>query len=474
MAGGLSTSDAPLGLGGAAGGAASPLYYPAVALAALTRVLREPSLVAQHRATVPPIVTVLSELGTRATPLLPDVMPLLLAAASGPDPLLVEAVVRELGALVPALGLLSRPYVPPLLELVLAHLPGPHASIQAHCICLVEALCEALRAELTPHLEALLPRMLSILRTDRSDTRMPTLRVLHALGAMATSLGDAAPPVVGELLWLAQQRDAPMRPRRRAIKLLRLLFARLPLREHAAHTAHVMLALLGAADDAAELRQPALHCLHSLSDSLGDSMLSLSPNLASAVAAASASSPRATLSPGLGPHRAVGRLGALGASCRPSPLISRRSAPDDDSPLLEPAAPPRLDLTRGSAGRLDRLVDRSDSAVALPALGASPTASLDAGSFALPPAAPSVGTMAAAAAAATAALDGAEAGCEDGAGGSSTAAPAVDAAALATAWAGAAERATRDEWSEWLRRLALEQLRAPLFIDRCDDSLPST
>ena len=120
---------------------------------------------------------------------------------------------------------------------VLAHLPGPHASIQAHCICLVEALCEALRAELTPHLEALLPRMLSILRTDRSDTRMPTLRVLHALGAMATSLGDAAPPVVGELLWLAQQRDAPMRPRRRAIKLLRLLFARLPLREHAAHTA---------------------------------------------------------------------------------------------------------------------------------------------------------------------------------------------------------------------------------------------
>ena len=142
MAGGLSTSDAPLGLGGAAGGAASPLYYPAVALAALTRVLREPSLVAQHRATVPPIVTVLSELGTRATPLLPDVMPLLLAAASGPDPLLVEAVVRELGALVPALGLLSRPYVPPLLELVLAHLPGPHASIQAHCICLVEARCE--------------------------------------------------------------------------------------------------------------------------------------------------------------------------------------------------------------------------------------------------------------------------------------------------------------------------------------------
>ena len=72
------TPIAALGLGGAAGAASNPLYYPAVALAALTRILREPSLAAQHRAAVAPIVTVLGDLGAKSVPLLPAVLPLLL------------------------------------------------------------------------------------------------------------------------------------------------------------------------------------------------------------------------------------------------------------------------------------------------------------------------------------------------------------------------------------------------------------
>lgn len=76
-AGGATAADSTVvSLGGA--GAASPLYYPAVSLAALTRVLREPSLVAQHAAAVPPIVAVLSAQGAKAVPLLPAVLPLLL------------------------------------------------------------------------------------------------------------------------------------------------------------------------------------------------------------------------------------------------------------------------------------------------------------------------------------------------------------------------------------------------------------
>ena len=59
---------------------------------------------------------------------------------------------------------------------------------QAHCLLLVEQLCLALRSELAPHLDALLPPMLDVLRTDATETRMPTLRVLHALAVMAPLL----------------------------------------------------------------------------------------------------------------------------------------------------------------------------------------------------------------------------------------------------------------------------------------------
>ena len=165
-----------------------PDFYPSMALRALTRILRDASLSAHHSMVVHAMVGILRSLGpSKCLPFLPAVMPLLLHTSYTADPVLQEVAIQHLGQLISITGLHLRGYIGPLIALAREHLDS-HSTIQMHCISVLEHLCAAMGEEFQQHLAPLIPKLLSILLSDRTDSRQPTLNVLHALEVFEQNL----------------------------------------------------------------------------------------------------------------------------------------------------------------------------------------------------------------------------------------------------------------------------------------------
>jgi FKBP12-rapamycin complex-associated protein len=137
-------------------------------------------------------------------PHLPVVMPLLLQTSQSPEPALREVAVEQLGHLVSIMGLHVRSYLPSLLALARDHLKVV-SSVQTHCISLLEHLCKALADEFGQHLPPLMPRLLAILHSDRTERRLPTQRVLHALETFNQNIHNQLHLVVPAVMRLCEQ-----------------------------------------------------------------------------------------------------------------------------------------------------------------------------------------------------------------------------------------------------------------------------
>ena len=245
-----------------------PDFYPSVALRALTRILRDASLSAQHGMVICAMVGILRSLGgaSQCLPFLPVVLPRLLHTGHNGGPQLREVAVEQLGHLIGIIGLHVRGYVPAVLALAQEHLHLP-SSIQVHCIAVLEQLCLALCDEFQRHLASLMPKLLAILHSDCTERRRPTLKVLHALGVFDQNLQEHLHLVVPAVLRLCEQHDAPRRARSRAVRLFGWLCSRLDLREYASQLLHgLMRVLRGAAE---EERNHVLATLCALLSSLG-------------------------------------------------------------------------------------------------------------------------------------------------------------------------------------------------------------
>jgi len=245
-----------------------PDFYPSVALRALTRILRDASLSAQHGMVICAMVGILRSLGgaSQCLPFLPVVLPRLLHTGHNGGPQLREVALEQLGHLIGIIGLHVRGYVPAVLALAQEHLHLP-SSIQVHCIAVLEQLCLALCDEFQRHLATLMPKLLAILHSDCTERRRPTLKVLHALGVFDQNLQEHLHLVVPAVLRLCEQHDAPRHARSRAVRLFGRLCSRLDLREYASQLLHgLMRVLRGAAD---EERNHVLATLCALLSSLG-------------------------------------------------------------------------------------------------------------------------------------------------------------------------------------------------------------
>ncbi|KAL1495778.1 hypothetical protein AB1Y20_016640 [Prymnesium parvum] len=205
-------------LGGAVGPAHAD-FYPTVALRALTRILRDPSLSAHHAMAIQSITQVLQSLGVKCVPFLPAVHPLLLHASRSADASLRETAVEHLGYMVGIIRLHVRKYVPSLLALVQEHLRSP-GLIQIHCIAVVEQLSSVLNDEFRGHLVALMPMLLSILHADSSDRRLPTLKLLRALRVFSHNMAAQLHMVLPAVLRICEQVDTMARVRTEALQLL--------------------------------------------------------------------------------------------------------------------------------------------------------------------------------------------------------------------------------------------------------------
>ncbi|KAG7397333.1 phosphatidylinositol kinase- protein kinase tor1 [Phytophthora boehmeriae] len=140
---------------------ASEAYFPTVAIHALLRILREPSLNAHHHGVVQAIMFIFKSLSTQCVPFLKYILPPFLRVLARGEPRLRESLFLQLTTLISIVHAHMKPFFPPIMVLALrfwgAHLP--------QIVRLVEKISQAAPHEFrTQYFPKLLPKLLEVLQ----------------------------------------------------------------------------------------------------------------------------------------------------------------------------------------------------------------------------------------------------------------------------------------------------------------------
>ncbi|KAL3656617.1 hypothetical protein V7S43_018522 [Phytophthora oleae] len=140
---------------------ASEAYFPTVAIHALLRILREPSLNAHHHGVIQAIMFIFKSLSTQCVPFLKYILPPFLRVLSRGEPRLRESLFLQLTTLISIVNAHMKPFFQPIMVLALrfwgSHLP--------QIVRLVEKISQAAPHEFrTQYFPKLLPKLLEVLQ----------------------------------------------------------------------------------------------------------------------------------------------------------------------------------------------------------------------------------------------------------------------------------------------------------------------
>lgn len=140
---------------------ASEAYFPTVAIHALLRILREPSLNAHHHGVIQAIMFIFKSLSTQCVPFLKYILPPFLRVLSRGEPRLRESLFLQLTTLISIVNAHMKPFFPPIMVLALRFW-GSHL---AQIVRLVEKISQAAPHEFrTQYFPKLLPKLLEVLQ----------------------------------------------------------------------------------------------------------------------------------------------------------------------------------------------------------------------------------------------------------------------------------------------------------------------
>ena len=306
---------------------ASEHFYPTVALNALLRVLRDPSMTSHHHMVVRSIMYIFQALGLNCVQYLPAVMPVVMQVMhtcevgaaqreGGPAPRvdttsphacfqllklkhdkllsnlaclglkcavrhyswdgLREFMLAQLTALVAIIRGHVRRYLDDILGIIRTFW-GPNLLLR-QMLRLCEELATALHDEFRAHLPDLLPRMIAVLSdSERSGNFSAVPSVLHALEAFGCAVDEHLHLMLPALVRLFRPGVAPVPQHIRAtvMRSLATLLPRMQLAGHASAVVHPLTRVLDG--PVKELRRDAMLALTSLAYALGQDFLLFLP-----------------------------------------------------------------------------------------------------------------------------------------------------------------------------------------------------
>jgi FKBP12-rapamycin complex-associated protein len=163
-------------------------YFPTVAINALMRILRDPALSQHHSKVIQAVMFILRSLGLKCVSFLHQIIPPFLHVMRHYDSSLRETLFQQLGVLVSIVKQNMRTYLDPIFEVV--HYYWNDQNPSEAILGLIEKIAIALRDEFKIYLPDLLPQLLRVLSSDRTEHRRPTVKVLHALETFGSNLDD--------------------------------------------------------------------------------------------------------------------------------------------------------------------------------------------------------------------------------------------------------------------------------------------
>ncbi|CAM6130085.1 unnamed protein product [Calypogeia fissa] len=264
---------------------ASEEYYPTVAINALMRVLRDPSLSTYHLKVVGSLTYIFKKMGLASVQYLPKVMPDLFHTVRTCEEGLRDFIFWCLAALVSIVRQHIRKYLPELLTLVSEFwsslmLPvSGRTSGGSPVLNLVEHLCIALNDEFRIFLPEILPRCVQVLSdAERSGDYTYVPPVLHTFEVFGGSVDEHMHLLLPALVRLFRPDVdvAPVETRRAAIKTLTRLLPRVQVSGHVSALMHPFTRVLDGNVD--ELRKDAVDAICALAIPLGADFIIFVPS----------------------------------------------------------------------------------------------------------------------------------------------------------------------------------------------------
>ncbi|XP_064459506.1 serine/threonine-protein kinase mTOR-like [Ornithodoros turicata] len=240
-------------------------FYPAIAVSALMRVMRDPTLSQHHTIVVTALVRIIKSLGLRCVPYIPQVVPSLLNVIRTADTSFREFLFQQLGLLIAIVKQHIRNYLDDIF-LLIKEFWNVNSPIQSTIIMLVEQIVMSLGSEIKVYLPKLVPQALKVFMHDTSPDRTVTAKLLVALQKFKYNLDDYLHLVLPPVVKLFDSQDVPLQVRMTALETIDVLSESLDFSEFASRIIHPLVRTL---DTTPELSSQAMDTLCALVIQLG-------------------------------------------------------------------------------------------------------------------------------------------------------------------------------------------------------------
>eukprot|EP00794_Sanderia_malayensis_P007416 gene7416-8236_t len=242
-------------------------FYPAVAIAALMRIMRDPALSSHHNTVIQAVQFIFNSLGMKGVQYLPQLMPSYLNVIRTSDPTFREYMLQQLGKMISIVRQHIRNYLDEISALIKEYWTvNSPVTLQSTIIRLVEELAVALGGEFKLYLPQIVPQMLKVFIHDSSPGRTVTAKLLTAIQKFGPSFDDYLHLIIPPVVMLFDSADTPMLVREAALQTLEKLCDSVDLREFSARIIHPLIRVL---DTVSELRSTAMNALAALVMQLG-------------------------------------------------------------------------------------------------------------------------------------------------------------------------------------------------------------
>ncbi|KAJ3138476.1 phosphatidylinositol kinase- protein kinase tor1 [Physocladia obscura] len=200
-------------------GPSSDEFYPMVAITALMKVMQDVSANNHHANAVSAAISIFEKSGLKCVPLLPKVMPQLLATMRLSTIVELEFYVAKLADLTTIVKRHIHPYLAEIFEVVKDRW-NVSTNFKLNSLALLDAIANAVQSDLKVFLPSVLPQILQIFELDATDNRAPTKRVLESLVSLRSGFDEHLHLVVPIIVRLFENMALPLMLRKNAIQVI--------------------------------------------------------------------------------------------------------------------------------------------------------------------------------------------------------------------------------------------------------------
>ncbi|XP_062572359.1 serine/threonine-protein kinase mTOR-like [Saccostrea cucullata] len=239
--------------------------YPAIAIATLMRIIRDPSLSQHHTMVVQAITFIFKSLGIKCVPYIQQVIPAYLSVIRSADQTFREFLFQQLGVIIAIVKQHIRNYLDDIFAIIKEYW-GPNSTMQNTIINLVEQIVTALGTEFRIYLPQIIPQILKVFMQDSSENRAVTGKLLNALQLFGANLDDYLHLLLPPVVKLFDSPDVPLSVKRTALETVDKLTYTLDLTDFASRIIHPLVRTL---DSVPELQASAMDTLCAMVMQLG-------------------------------------------------------------------------------------------------------------------------------------------------------------------------------------------------------------